>query len=125
MDEISKSVGTTSPESARRSNRKYAASENGKRHIKAKRRVEQLRRSGKLKPPAVCPKCGRNVKLDYHHTAGYDGSEGAKRTGVWRCRSCHSADDKQRHGSAMTRARRKAEATKKREGTYGLDGKKK
>ncbi|TDE87380.1 hypothetical protein [Deinococcus sp. S9] len=111
------SVGTTSPESARRSAKRYAQSENGKRHIHHKREIERLKRAGKLSPPEHCPGCGRKVRLDAHHTAGYGKNDGSARKIIWRCRACHSRVDNKRHGKAMSKARAKAEKTKKREGT--------
>lgn len=114
--DIAKSVGTTSPESARRSNRKYAKANQDV--IKARRAVESAKRRGDLKAPAACPKCGRHVKLDFHHTSGTY-SEGTKLQGVWRCRQCHSTAETQngkheRSGKHMQEARKKGEATRKR-----------
>lgn len=119
------SVGTTSPESARRSTAKYA--KNNRDKLKAKWRVQAAVRSGKLKKPAACPRCGRHVPLDFHHTHGYSDSkkdinkDKTSLKGKWLCRRCHSdpaggktsSGKDERSGENMRKARKKAEQTKK------------
>ena len=60
-----------------------------KAKVKARSKVQTARRSGKAKPPANCPKCGRKAKLDWHHSNYKTGA------GYWRCARCHP------HGSAV------------------------
>ena len=54
-----------------------------KAKVKARSKVQTAKRSGKAKPPATCPKCGRRAKLEYHHTA-YNPPRG-----YWRCSRCN------------------------------------
>lgn len=107
------SVGTTSPESARKSVKRYADNPENAKKLAGKRRVETAIRNGSLKRPSKCPRCGRSgVRILFHHK-NYDG-DGLN--GSFMCDRCHAVHDKKRSGKAMRKARAKAEATKKREG---------
>lgn len=66
---------------------KYAAK--NKEKIKHKSKVQNAERSGKIKKPSSCSKCGRSgIRLSFHHsdTKYKDGSE---LKGRYLCDSCH------------------------------------
>jgi len=108
---MEKSVGTTSPESAQISTKRYRDNPKNKAKLRAKWAAQSAVRSGKLNKPSSCPSCGRNVKLDFHHTdKSY--SEGSQLKGKWCCRKCHSTRlDPARSGKAMSDSMKKAKPT--------------
>jgi|GEM_PF-5026357 len=102
------SVGTTSAASARQSVRRYQANPANREKLRAKWRIQNAKRAGKIKAPDKCPSCGRKVKLDFHHNKGH--TKGTSMKGVWRCRRCHSAEDSKRHGAAMRKSMQHAKS---------------
>ena len=103
---LEKSVGTTSPASARASVMAY--SKNPKNHAKllAKWRVQSALRSGKMKRGHKCAVCGKTTGLQFHHNKGHDGKHAL--TGRWLCRAHHVKSDPKLHGSAMAHSMKTA-----------------
>lgn len=106
------STDTTSPESARQSTRRYASNPKNKKRLRAKWAIQSAVRSGKLKKPKACPRCGRSgVRIIFHHTDGSYG-KGSRMRGKWLCDKCHNGVDPKRHGAAMSNSMKHAKSNK-------------
>ena len=81
--------------------KKYRESANGKKKIKHKSKVQTAVRSGKLKRPSACSKCGRSgVRLSFHHTdKAY--KDGSQLTGRWLCPRCHRRAPREGHSQGQ------------------------
>lgn len=70
-----------------------------KRKKKARSKINNALRDGKIKKPHTCAKCGRHTaKLQAHHKHGYSGTN--NRSIEWLCPHCHKIETDKAHGKS-------------------------
>lgn len=81
---------------------KHDSNPKNKKQLLAKAKLAYAVKTGKLKKPKSCPKCGATgVRIIGDHRNGYEGANALKVE--WKCDVCHGKTP-ERNGKVMSRA---------------------